>query len=303
MAGHLNRIEQLEGLRNITTNADFYEQLASGKITSIDSHGGAQPYYIPVPITIKAQLGSPTALAIGAFATTLTSLSFALMGWRGLSVTNAFVGDFFAVAGIGMVVSAQWEIVLGNTYAYTVLSAFGLFYFGFGVIITPTFGVADAYGGADSVQYNNALGFFVLSKNNPNSSLASPSMKTHTHVPPKPNRGQKNSVVRFQHLLPHRLPPAQSNLHRHLPHGPAGLYARLGVLLHHGRRQRRARQQRQSHRRRLRLCVRHAGLVHGRQPHVPGGHGLQLPHGRHEPLLPPQPRASRACRHQGECIG
>lgn len=70
-----------------------------------------------------------TALAIGAFATTLTSLSFALSGWRGLSVTNVFIGDFFFVAGIGMLISAQWEIVRGNSFAYTVLSAFGKYVF------------------------------------------------------------------------------------------------------------------------------------------------------------------------------
>lgn len=61
--------------------------------------------------------------------------------------------------------TAQWEIVLGNSYAYTVLSAFGLFYAGFGFIITPSFGVAASYeGGATGVEYNNAVGFFVLSK-------------------------------------------------------------------------------------------------------------------------------------------
>ncbi len=62
-----------------------------------------------------------------------------------------------------MVVSAQWELVLGNSYAYTVLSAFGLFYAGFGAIITPMFGVEESYGG-DTAGYNNALGFWVLSK-------------------------------------------------------------------------------------------------------------------------------------------
>ena len=62
-----------------------------------------------------------------------------------------------------MVVSAQWELVLGNTYAYTVLSAFGFFYGGFGAIVTPLFGVTAAYG-PDTGEYNNALGFFVLSK-------------------------------------------------------------------------------------------------------------------------------------------
>jgi uncharacterized protein len=96
-----NRIEQLEDLRNITTNntADFYQQLASGKQASTGSASPASLQYIPVPITLKAQLGSPTALAIGAFATTLTTLSLALMEFRGVTVTNAFIGDFFGVAG------------------------------------------------------------------------------------------------------------------------------------------------------------------------------------------------------------
>ena len=96
-----NRIEQLEDHRNITTNntADFYQQLASGKQASTGSASPSNLQYIPVPITLKAQLGSPTALAIGAFATTLTTLSLALMEFRGVTVTNAFIGDFFGVAG------------------------------------------------------------------------------------------------------------------------------------------------------------------------------------------------------------
>jgi len=168
--GHENRIEQLEGWHNIETNGDFYERLAAGKIAVSESaassmnkdfpqgrQSGAVPYYIPVPITIKSQIGSPTALAIGAFATTLTTLGLALMEFRGVTTTNAFIGNFFGVAGIGMVVSANWELVLGNTYAYTVLSAFGLFYAGFGFIITPYFGVAESYGGAHTPEYNNAV--------------------------------------------------------------------------------------------------------------------------------------------------
>jgi succinate-acetate transporter protein len=37
----------------------------------------------------------------------------------------------------------------------------GLFYAGYGAILTPAFGVAAAYGD-DVQQYNNALGFFVI---------------------------------------------------------------------------------------------------------------------------------------------
>ncbi|KAI9700151.1 MAG: hypothetical protein M1820_006933 [Bogoriella megaspora] len=130
-------------------------------ISTVGPNGVRGSELIPVPITTKAQIGNPTALAIGAFATTLTTLSFALMEWRGLTITNVFIGDFFFVAGIGMFVSAQWEIVLGNSYGYTVLAAFGLFYAGFGAIITPSFGVKAAYGD-DLAGYNNALGFWVL---------------------------------------------------------------------------------------------------------------------------------------------
>jgi hypothetical protein len=223
-----NRVEQLEGLRNITTNQDFYEKLASGHSASASSskpnstNGTFNFQYIPVPITIKAQLGSPTALAIGAFATTLTTLSFALMGWRDLSVTTAFIGNFFGVAGIGMVISAQWEIVLGNTYAYTVLSAFGLFYLGFGVIITPFFGVAEAYGGADTIGYNNALGFFVLSM------FHCQSRCYH------PRANHCDSVVRVQFLLPHRISALECGVLWDLLDSPVRLHVGLGRLLPQG---------------------------------------------------------------------
>jgi len=142
---HHNRIAQLENWRSDTTQGGFYDQLAAGKIATSEPHAAAignglvQPYFVPVPITIKSQLGSPTALAIGAFSTTLTTLSLALMGFRGVSTTNAFIGDFFGVAGIGMLITANWELVLGNSYAYTVLSAFCMFNAVFGFIVTPSF--------------------------------------------------------------------------------------------------------------------------------------------------------------------
>jgi succinate-acetate transporter protein len=259
-----NRVEQLEGLRNITTNQDFYEKLASGHSASASSsapnstNGILNVQYIPVPITIKAQLGSPTALAIGAFATTLTTLSFALMGWRDLSVTTAFIGNFFGVAGIGMVISAQWEIVLGNTYAYTVLSAFGLFYLGFGIIVTPFFGVAEAYGGADTVGYNNALGFFVLSM-----SLC----QTHCY---RHRANYYDSVVCVQFLLPYWISTVERGVFWDLLHSPARLHFGLGRLLPQGgwiaRHSCCCQQSGWS------VCLRFwfARVLHCGQPHVPG---------------------------------
>ncbi|KAM3435197.1 hypothetical protein NHJ13734_005636 [Beauveria thailandica] len=104
---------------------------------------------------------SASAFPIGAFATTLTTLSLSLMEWRGVTILNVYVANFFFVAAVGLLISAQWELSVGNGFAYTVYSAFGLFYAGYGAILTPSFGVRDAYGD-DVAQYNNALGFFLL---------------------------------------------------------------------------------------------------------------------------------------------
>lgn len=125
---------------------------------------------------------------MGGFATTLLTLSLAMMGFRGVSVQTIFVGDLCFVACIGLLISAQWEMVKGNTFGYTVLSAFGawspaeprrfrlllplsclvdsidigLFYGGYGATLIPGFGIIEAYGGL-TPEYYNALGFFVLS--------------------------------------------------------------------------------------------------------------------------------------------
>ncbi|RFU76339.1 gpr1 fun34 yaah [Trichoderma arundinaceum] len=111
--------------------------------------------------TTNVKFSNPTALAIGCFATTLTTLSLTLMEWRNVTITNAFAGNFFFAAGLGMVISAQWEMALGNSFGYTVFSAFGFFYAGLGAINLPFFGVVDAYANNAS-EHNNALGFYVL---------------------------------------------------------------------------------------------------------------------------------------------
>jgi hypothetical protein len=65
---HHNRIEQLENWRNDLNQGGFYDQLAAGKIATSEPHaaaignGSVQPYFVPVPITIKAQLGSPVSM-------------------------------------------------------------------------------------------------------------------------------------------------------------------------------------------------------------------------------------------------
>ncbi|KAJ5334757.1 uncharacterized protein N7506_004437 [Penicillium brevicompactum] len=117
----------------------------------------------PVEATMKpgSHLANPAPLAMGGFATTFLSLSLAMMNFRGVFTQTMFIGDLCFVAGIGLLISAQWEMVRGNTFSYTVLSAYALFYGGYGVIMIPSLGIVDAYGGY-TPEYHNALGFFVL---------------------------------------------------------------------------------------------------------------------------------------------
>ncbi|ORY11941.1 GPR1/FUN34/yaaH family-domain-containing protein [Clohesyomyces aquaticus] len=78
-----------------------------------------------------------------------------------VTVTNVYVANFFFIGAFGLVVTAQWELAIGNGFAYTVFSAFGLFYAGYAAILTPSFGIVDAYKD-DTAQLNNALGFFMI---------------------------------------------------------------------------------------------------------------------------------------------
>lgn len=47
------------------------------------------------------------------------------MEWRGVTTTNVYVANFFFLAAMGLVISAQWELAAGNGLAYSIYSAFG----------------------------------------------------------------------------------------------------------------------------------------------------------------------------------
>ncbi|KAJ5659123.1 hypothetical protein N7507_005574 [Penicillium longicatenatum] len=127
---------------------------------SVDIEQQGRP--IALDSGLPKSLGAGSALALGAFGTTLTTLSLSLMEWRGVTTDNVFVANFFFISAFGLVITAQWELSIGNGFAYTVFSAFGLFYAGYGALLTPAFGISQAYGGTSTAEYNNAVGFFMI---------------------------------------------------------------------------------------------------------------------------------------------
>lgn len=108
-----------------------------------------------------------------------------MMGVRGIENEGMFVANLLLLAGLGLVISAQWEMVKGNTFAYTVLSAFGkinrpirtmringdqiigFYYAGYGVLLLPSLGILDSYGGR-TPEYYNAFGLYLSGNRTPN---------------------------------------------------------------------------------------------------------------------------------------
>ncbi|KAL7940711.1 GPR1/FUN34/yaaH family domain-containing protein [Trichoderma barbatum] len=109
----------------------------------------------------RRDLANPSALGFGGFATTLMALSLSDMGFRGVSNQSVFIANACFLAAIGLLISSQWEMVRGNTFEYTVLAAFGLYYGGYGVLILPSTGIFESYHGQTS-EYHNAFGIYLL---------------------------------------------------------------------------------------------------------------------------------------------
>lgn len=104
-----------------------------------------------------------------------------MMGFRGVANQTVFISNLCFLAGLGLLISAQWEMVKGNTFAYTVLAAFGkpnlyihiatslnnskigFYYGGYGVLLMPSLGVVESYGGK-TAEYYSAFAFYQLSQ-------------------------------------------------------------------------------------------------------------------------------------------
>lgn len=96
----------------------------------------------------------------------------------------------------------------------------GLFYAGFGAIITPAFGVKAAFGD-DTVMYNNAVGFFMI-------------RMLHVLVVFTDCCSRYCSVDHFRPHLSRRFHPHELGLHRYFPFRRARVLDRSGQLLRSG---------------------------------------------------------------------
>ncbi|KAI5788336.1 hypothetical protein EDC01DRAFT_659675 [Geopyxis carbonaria] len=119
---------------------------------------------------LRKTFGNPTPLALAGFLLTLTPLSCALMGWRGAGGSGAaFIGNFFFMGGLLMVLGGFLEFILGNTFPFVVFTSFGGFWLTFGGTLSPSFGSYAAYAttsdpasGLENPMFYNTYGFFFI---------------------------------------------------------------------------------------------------------------------------------------------
>ncbi|GAA5903009.1 uncharacterized protein JCM6883_002664 [Sporobolomyces salmoneus] len=111
---------------------------------------------------LSKRFANPTPLGIASFLLCLTPFSCFLMGWAN-TTTNAgptLVGAMLFMGGIGLMVAAILEWVLGNTFTVVVFFTFGSFWLSFGYLLAPAQGIATAVG-ATTADYNGGIGLYL----------------------------------------------------------------------------------------------------------------------------------------------
>lgn len=110
----------------------------------------------------KHQFGNAAALGLASFALTTFVLGLFLSGAMGVKVPNVVVGLCFFYGGLVEAAAGIWELIIGNCFAGTVLTSFGMgFWISYGAINVEAFQIIAAYGD-DTTQLSNALGLFLV---------------------------------------------------------------------------------------------------------------------------------------------
>jgi succinate-acetate transporter protein len=106
-----------------------------------------------------ATTANPAPLGLSAFALTTFVLSSANAGlFKGGAIV---LGLALFYGGLGQIIAGVQEFRAGNTFGATAFCSYGGFWFAYGAILIPAFGIVAAYGG-DTPAFHTAAGFFLL---------------------------------------------------------------------------------------------------------------------------------------------
>jgi len=113
--------------------------------------------------TLIDKMGNPTPLAVACFGITNTLMSLFLMQLRGVDSLNFLVGTMWFTAGVINLIVGIFELLVGNTFAYTIFGSLGGYFLSMGALLTPAFGISEHYLNAKHIsEFRNAMGMFNL---------------------------------------------------------------------------------------------------------------------------------------------
>lgn len=104
------------------------------------------------------------------FSTTTLLLSLYNVQVQGINIPNAVLGFALTYGGLAQFLAGLWEFASGNTFGATVFCSFGMFWWGYAVLLIPFFGFMGTYDGQPGIyaqgspyaaEADNAIGLFL----------------------------------------------------------------------------------------------------------------------------------------------
>ncbi|GAC94286.1 possible transmembrane sensor/transporter [Pseudozyma hubeiensis SY62] len=97
------------------------------------------------------RIANPLPLGVFGFSTTTLLLSLYNIQIQGIAIPNAVLGFALSYGGLAQFLAGLWEFATGNTFGATVFCSFGMFWWGYSVLLIPFFGFMGSYAGQPGI--------------------------------------------------------------------------------------------------------------------------------------------------------
>ncbi|KAG9237310.1 GPR1/FUN34/yaaH family-domain-containing protein [Amylocarpus encephaloides] len=118
---------------------------------------------------LRKRFANPTPLGLMGFVISAFTFSAILMGWGGATTLVGVAGIFYFTGPVLLLLALIFEWIMGNFFSMMVMGMFAVFWLSFGVLQTPSWGIAasysatgDAVEGAASKGYNAAIALYLM---------------------------------------------------------------------------------------------------------------------------------------------
>ncbi|KAG0645720.1 alcS [Hyphodiscus hymeniophilus] len=150
-----NYLQQIKSSGAMTITPEMFEKLyLTPKVTSTGD--------------FRRRFANPTPLGLMGFIISATTFAAIMMGWGGSTTLTGVVGIFYFTGPVLLILATIFEWIVGNFLSMMIMGMFAVFWLSFGVLQTPSWGIAASYSatgdaaqGAASVGYNAAVALYL----------------------------------------------------------------------------------------------------------------------------------------------